>query len=171
MYSTFHAKSEGLGDFSPCSIMKRLERWLLGRALGNPLARFRSCRQLLGHYYYLQSTTPFDEQYMCIIPVKLLDYSRIMLYVFADWLFRKLCQHIRCISNLNQDQTNNWIDNILCITFGHRGTGTAAVTAAMVVQLLGDKNWFEDTLLLCRQSGLFWFLNSNSRHYVFSAWM
>ena len=34
-----------------CSIMKRLERRLLGRALGNLLAHFWSCQQLLSHYY------------------------------------------------------------------------------------------------------------------------
>ena len=47
----------------------------------------------------LQSTAPFDEHYTCIIPVKLPDYSRIMLYAFADRLFRKLCRHIRRISS------------------------------------------------------------------------
>ena len=34
-YSTFHVKSKGLGDFSPCSIMNRLKRRLLGQAPGN----------------------------------------------------------------------------------------------------------------------------------------
>ena len=32
-------------------------------------------------------TTPFDEHYTCIIPVKLSDYSRIVLYAFVDWLY------------------------------------------------------------------------------------
>ena len=66
-----------------CSIMKQLERRVLGWAPGNPLTRFWS------YYYYearyhentpcccldLQSTTPFAEHYTCIIPVKLPDYS------------------------------------------------------------------------------------------------
>ena len=93
-----------------CSTMKRLEHRVLGWAPGNPLARFWSCRQY--YYYYearycentpcccsdLQSTTPFAEHYSCIIPLKLPDYSRIMLYAFADRFFRKLCRHIRHIS-------------------------------------------------------------------------
>ena len=88
-----------------CSIMKRLKRRFLGRTPGSPLAHFWSCRQ----YYYqnearyraialsldslasccsnLQSTTPFAEHYTCITPVKLPDYSGIMPYAFADWLF------------------------------------------------------------------------------------
>ena len=93
-----------------CSIMKGLEHRLLDRAPGNPLACFWSCRhyyQYQAHYHYvlccldLQSTTPFDEHYTCIISVKLIvDYSRIMLYAFADQLFWKLCRYIRRISNI-----------------------------------------------------------------------
>ena len=37
---------------------------------------------------------------MCIIPEKLPDYFRIMLYAFADRLFQKLCRHIRHISTM-----------------------------------------------------------------------
>ena len=90
-----------------CSIMKRLECRVLGRAPGNPLACFWSCRQYYEARYCkntpcccsdLQSTTLFVERYSYIIPVKLPDYSRIMLYAFADRLFRKLCRHIRRIS-------------------------------------------------------------------------
>ena len=64
-----------------CSIMKRLERRVLGRAPGNPLARFWSCRQYYEARYCentpcccsdLQSTTPFAEHYLCIIPVNCL---------------------------------------------------------------------------------------------------
>ena len=67
-------------------------------APGNPLARFY--QNLACCCLDLQSTTPFAEYYMCIIPEKLPDYSRIMLYAFADRLFRKLCRHIRRISTM-----------------------------------------------------------------------
>jgi len=46
---------------------------------------------------HLHSTTPINVLYMCIIPVKIADYSRIMPHAFTDWLFQKLCQHIRLI--------------------------------------------------------------------------
>ena len=42
---------------------------------------------------------PFNEHYTCIISIKLPNCSRIMLYAFMDQLFRKLCWHIRHISN------------------------------------------------------------------------
>ena len=52
----FRAKSEGLGDFN----LLNIKRQLLGRAPGNPLAHFRSCRQLLGHCYYILVLDPLS---------------------------------------------------------------------------------------------------------------
>ena len=54
-------------------------------------------------YSDLQLTTLFDEHYTCKIPIKLPDYSRIMLYRFADRLLRKFYQHIRRFSRYCTD--------------------------------------------------------------------
>ena len=35
-------------------------------------------------YTNLQWMTPFDEQYTCIIPIKLCDYFQTMLHAFVD---------------------------------------------------------------------------------------
>ena len=54
----------------------------------------------------LCGTAPINVHYMCIIPVKFTDYSRIMLHAFTDRLSRKLCRHIRRIpSHLGQHRT------------------------------------------------------------------
>ena len=82
MYSTFHARSEGLGDFSLLNnemtpnvyFLAELSGtlWLASRAVDSCWATTTtSTRSAID----LQSTTPFDEQYMCIISAKLPDYS------------------------------------------------------------------------------------------------
>ena len=104
--STFRRKSEGLGDFSllnnkTTQILAGLLGilWLTSEAVDSCWATTTtSIRPAIARFSDLQSTTPFDEHYTCNIPVKLPDNSRIMLYAFADRLFRKLCWHIRHIS-------------------------------------------------------------------------
>ena len=93
--------------------MKRLKRRLLGRAPGNPLARFLELSKA-AEPPLLLVLGPLSLDSMLLLgptaddsigrtlhvncSVKLPDYSWIMLYAFADRLFRKLCQHIRRIS-------------------------------------------------------------------------
>ena len=113
MILCFRAKSEGLGDFSLLNneMTRMLTSWpgswessgsllelstatgpllllILGPLSLDSMLLARTCSQRL----HLTSTTH---------AVKLADYSRIMLYAFADRLFRKLCQHIRRISTSN----------------------------------------------------------------------
>ena len=96
-----------------CSIIKRLERrvlsglleilWLASGAVDSITTSTRPAialsLDLLEPRMLLKLTTPFAEHYTCIIPVKLPDYSRSMLYAFVDRLFRKLWRHIRRISS------------------------------------------------------------------------
>ena len=100
----FRAKSEGPGDFSLLNnettrtSTSSPGSWEYSGSLPElSIAAGPLLLLVLGPLSML-STTPFDEHYTCIIPVKLPDYSRIMLYAFADRLFRKLCRHIRRIS-------------------------------------------------------------------------
>ena len=103
----FRAKSEGLGDLiidniggyiiydwwndSNLDFLAGLLGilWLASRALDSCWATTTSSSRpaIAAACADWQSTTPFDEHYTCIIPVELPDYSRIMLYAFADRLY------------------------------------------------------------------------------------
>ena len=78
--------------------------WMLTRCLGalnlsnESLARKTRASQWF-HLDHLHDTTPINVHCMCIIPVKITDYSQIMFHAFTDQLFWKLCQHIRLIPN------------------------------------------------------------------------
>ena len=93
MYSTglaailrFCTKSEGLGDFSQLNneTTRTLTSWPGSWESSGSLSELSTAAGpllllVLGPLTLLL-LTPFDEHYTCIIPIKLSDYSRIMLY-------------------------------------------------------------------------------------------
>ena len=94
--------------------MKRLERpllagllgilWLASGAVDSCWATTTtSTRSAITRFYAAARTGSQQLHFTSTTHALFPDYSRIMLYAFADRLFRKLCQHIRCISNHLQD--------------------------------------------------------------------